>query len=91
MNAKRQRREGAAQLLHESRLSSNVKAGFHRFFPPWKKGLIDQSEGHLRHDICLCQHRRAALDEDIESGHARGFLSHVGIEYAAVRRGQVFI
>ena len=69
MNAKRQRREGAAQLLHESRLASNVKAGFPRFFPPWKKGLIDQSEGHLRHDICLCQHRRAALDEDIESGY----------------------
>ena len=35
----------------------------------------------MRHYICLCQHRRAALDEDIESGHARGFLSHVGIEY----------
>ena len=31
MDAKRQRREGAAQLLHESRLSSNVKAGFPRF------------------------------------------------------------
>ena len=68
-------------LLHEDRISN----------PPQKAGedpapirSTDQLESHRGQHISLRQHRRATLDENVESGEFRCFFRHIDILNPAV-------
>src|ERR1039457_1122017 len=51
--------------------------------------LLEKLQRGLRKGVCLRQHRRAGLDEDVVFGVLRTFRGHVHIHDAAVGGGQV--